>query len=207
MAVTAQPVPPPVEQDPDVPTVPIYRLSVKQYHAMARAGILTEDDPVELLEGWLARKMTKHRPHSICTQLTREALERLPSREWYVSVQDPITTADSEPEPDLAIIRGTARDYPDRQPIPADLLLIIEVADATLSTDRGAKKRPYARAGISVYWIANLMERKFEVYTDPTGPVPEPDYRQRHDYGPEETIPVFLDGAEVGQLAVRELLP
>jgi Uma2 family endonuclease len=198
---------PPVEQDVDVPTEPIYRLSVEQYHAMARAGILGEDDPVELLEGWLVRKMTKRRPHSICLQLTREALERFLSGRWYVSIQDPVVTTDSEPEPDLAVIRGQARDYPDRQPGSGDVPLVVEVADSSLRTDRGTKKRVYARARIPIYWIANLVDSKFEVYTNPTGPGKRPDYRHCQMYGLEDDIPVVLDGIEVGRICVREMLP
>jgi hypothetical protein len=64
MAAIAQPKAPSVTDDGAVPTEPIYRLSVAQYHAMGEHGILTEDDPVELLEGWLVQKMTKYRPHS-----------------------------------------------------------------------------------------------------------------------------------------------
>jgi Uma2 family endonuclease len=194
-------------RDADIPDVPIYRLSVEQYHAMARAGILDEDAPVELLEGWLVRKMTKHRPHSVCTQLTGEALKRLVTQTWYVASQEPVTTTESEPEPDLAVIRGNPRDYPDRQPGPADVPLVVEVAESSLETDRNNKKRIYARAGIPVYWIANLVERKLEVYTDPTGPADLPDYRQLHDYGPADELPVVLDGVEVGRIPVREMLP
>src|SRR5436309_11496519 len=78
MSVTAQPISPPgAADDGAVPTEPIYRLSVAQYYTMADHGILDEDDPVELLEGWLVQKMTKHRPHSRCTGRTRRALERI----------------------------------------------------------------------------------------------------------------------------------
>src|SRR4051794_26401136 len=89
MSVTAQPISPPKPPCDLTPDVPIYRLSVAQYRAMAQHGILDEDDPVELIEGWLVQKMTKHRPHSICTQLTREALEQFLPPGWYVSIQDP----------------------------------------------------------------------------------------------------------------------
>src|SRR3954469_13574231 len=107
MSVTAQPAAPlAAECDSAIPDVPIYRLSVAQYRAMARAGILEEDAPVELLEGWLVQRMTKHRPHVIVTGRVRRALENLIRSGWYVSHQDPITTPDSEPEPDLAVIRG-----------------------------------------------------------------------------------------------------
>jgi Uma2 family endonuclease len=85
--------------------------------------------------------------------------------------------------------------------------LVVEVADASIRDDRGLKKRLYARAGIAVYWIANLVDRQIEVYTDPTGPVDDPDYRQRHVYGPAVAIPVVLDGTAVGSVHVQELLP
>src|SRR5262249_35647718 len=158
MSVTTQRTTTPTIGAADVPDVPIYRLSIEQYHAMAELGILTENDPVELLEGWLVLKMTKHRPHSRCTHRTRRALERLLPAGWYVDSQEPITTIDSEPEPDVAVIRGELDDYPDRQPGSTDVALVIEVADTSLRTDRGAKKRVYAHAGIPVYWIANLVE-------------------------------------------------
>ena len=207
MSVTIQPTPNIAPLDPAVPDVPIYRLTVEQYHAMARAGILREDDPVELLEGWLVQKMTKNPPHVVATGLVRRAVEQLLPSGWYVAVQDPISMADSEPEPDVAVVRGEVRDYLDRHPGPRDVALVVEVADSSLQTDRGAKKRVYARAGIPTYWIANLVEGKFEVYTDPTGPAEAPDYRQHHEYGPADTLPVVLGGAAVGSLPVRELLP
>jgi Uma2 family endonuclease len=174
---------------------------------MARAGILTADDRVELLEGWLVPKMTKYRPHSRCTRRTRLALERLLPPGWYVDTQEPVTTIDSEPEPDIAVIRGDDADYPDRQPGSTDVPLVVEVADSSLRTDRGMKKRLYARAGIPVYWIANLAERKFEVYIDPTGPAARPDYRQHQDYGLEDQIPVVLYGEEIGCIPIRDMLP
>jgi Uma2 family endonuclease len=207
MSVTAQPISPPAPDDAAVPTEPIYRLSVAQYHAMADHGILDEDAPVELLEGWLVQKMTKHRPHSLTTGLVRRALEHLLAVGWYVDSQEPITTVESEPEPDALVVRGDRRDYVDRHPGPEEVALVVEVADTSLRRDRGTKKRIYARAGIPVYWIANLPEHRFEVYTNPTGPAKRPDYGQRQDYGPADEIPVVLDGNEVGRLPVRELLP
>lgn len=207
MSITAPPSPQPAAEEPAIPTEPIYRLSVAQYHAMAKHGILDDDAPVELLEGWLVQKMTKPRPHSRCTHRIRRALERILPAGWYVDTQEPVTTAESEPEPDVAVLRGDNDDYTDRQPGPAETALVIEVADATLRRDRSTKKRIYARAGIPVYWIANLVENCIEVYTDPTGPAARPDYRQRLVYSPEAELPVVLDGQEIRRLAVRELLP
>jgi Uma2 family endonuclease len=207
MSVTAKPTPAAAPRDPAVPDVPIYRLSVEQYHAMAEAGILTEDDPVELVEGWLVQKMTKKRPHSLATSFVRRAFDGVLPRGWYVDSQEPFTTGDSEPEPDVMVVRGALRDYPDGHPGAEQIAVVVEVADTSLRTDRGTKKRAYARAGIPIYWIVNLVERRVEVFTVPSGPAEEPDYRERHDYGPDENVPVLLGGDEVGSLPVAELLP
>jgi Uma2 family endonuclease len=207
MAVTRQTARPSVETCAAVPPDVIWRLSVDQYHAMIHAGILTDDDPVELLEGWLVAKMPKNPPHRAVTRLIRQVLERLVPAEWYVDSQEPITTDDSEPEPDVVVVRGETRHYLDRHPGPHDVGLVIEVADTTLQRDRGFKKRLYARAGIPVYWLVNLSDNQCEVYTEPSGPEPQPDYRQRQDYGTSDVIPVVLAGVEIGRIAVRELLP
>jgi Uma2 family endonuclease len=207
MTVSAELIPTAADMKEDIPDVPIYRLTVAQYHAMARAGILDEDAPVELLEGWLVQKMTKHRPHSRCTHLTRRAFESLLPPGWYVDSQEPITLATSEPEPDVVVIRGDNSDYIDRQPGPQDVVLVIEVAERSLRTDQGRKKRVYACAGIPVYWIVNLKARQIEVYTEPEGSGKRSGYRHCHNYGVEDAIPVVLDGVEVGTLRIAELLP
>jgi Uma2 family endonuclease len=143
--------------------IPIHRLSVAQYEAMGRTGILTPDDRVELLEGWLVEKMTKNPPHRIATREARLALESAVPPSWYVETQEPIVTADSEPEPDVAVIRGRTQDYANRNP-PADQTgLVVEIADATVEKDRVLKGRVYARARIPAYWFINLVERHVEV--------------------------------------------
>ena len=190
-----------------VPTEPVWRFTVEQYHEMIRAGILTEDDPVELLEGWLVPKMPKNPPHGVVTRLAQKALDRILPAGWDVRVQDPITTDTSEPEPDVAVARGDTRDYIEHHPGPKDMALAIEVSETTLNRDRGLKKRIYARARIPVYWIINLMDRQIEVYTVPTGPTKTPDYRRREVYGLGDSVPVVIDGKQVGSLRVRELLP
>jgi Uma2 family endonuclease len=157
-----------LDRPPAVPSDYIWRLSVEQYHAMIRSGILTEDDPVALLDGWLVVKMPQNPRHRAAVRLIQNALERLVPTGWYVDTQAPITTADSEPEPDVVVVRGEVRQYLDRHPGPPDLALVVEVADATLQRERSLKKRLYAAAGIPVYWIANLAEGRFEVYADPT---------------------------------------
>ena len=185
----------------------IWRLSVGQYHEMIRTGILTADDPVELLAGWLVYKIPKNPPHRIATRLAQQALEAVVPAGWYVDTQEPITLNDSEPEPDVMIVRGETRDYRDRHPGPEDVALIVEVADSTLERDRGVKRMVYARAGIPVYWIINVLERVLEVYYDPAGPGEDADYIQRRNYEVSDIVTVMIDGQEVGRVAVRELLP
>lgn len=192
---------------PGKPDDLIWRLSVGQYHEMIRTGILTADDPVELLAGWLVYKMPKNPPHRIATRLAQQALEAVVPAAWYVDAQEPITLNDSEPEPDVMIVRGETRDYRDRHPGPEDAALMVEVADSTLERDRGVKRMVYARAGIPVYWIINVLDRVLEVYCQPSGMTEDADYRQRRDYGPSESVPVMIDGLEVGRVAVRDLFP
>ncbi len=201
------PVSPVLGPGPVVPTETVWRLSVERYHEMIQAGILTEDDPVELLEGWLIEKMPKNPPHILATRFTRTALERLAPAGWFVNTQEPVTTADSEPEPDVSLAKGDPRDYSTRHPGPPETALIVEVSAASLRRDRTTKLRIYARARFPVYWIVNLIDNRVEVYTDPTGPADQPTYRQHRDYGPADDLPLVIDGKEIGRIAVRDILP
>lgn len=120
--------------------------------------------------------MPKNPTHSSATRCTRLALERIISSDYFVDSQEPVTLSDSEPEPDIVVIRNTFEDYTERYPGVDDIALIIEVSDPTLSQDRGSKKRIYAREGIPIYWIVNLVDNQVEIYTNPTGENPNPDY-------------------------------
>jgi Uma2 family endonuclease len=140
----------------------IWRLRVDQYHAIIRTGILTEDDPVELLEGWLVVKMPQNPLHRVAVRLTYKAVEPIVPTNWYIDTQAPITTADSEPEPDIVVVQGDPRQYLDRHPSSQDLALVVEVVAPTLQRDRAIKKRLYAAARIPVYWILNLPKSRCE---------------------------------------------
>jgi len=194
-------------QTPTVPTEPVWRFSVEQYHQMIRLSILTEDDPVELLEGWIIYKMPKNPPHRAATKLTQIALDKIVPQGWYVDTQEPITLEDSEPEPDLVVVQGNTLDYLDRHPGSQDLALVVEIADSSVERDRTVKKRAYARAGIPVYWIVNLVEKQLEVYTEPTNLPEESTYQQRKDYSLSDKVTVAIAGREVGQITVQDLLP
>ena len=192
---------------PDDPAGRLYRLSVDQYHEMARAGVFAEDQRVELLEGLLVRKMTKNPPHVISLKRLVKLLSALLADNWHLATQDPLSLDRSEPEPDLTLIRGSEDDYREHHPGPADCGLIVEVSDSTLRTDRDDKKTIYARNGITEYWIVNLIERQIEVYSQPSGLAEFPDYGSREDYKPGDVVPVNLDRTETGTISVDDVLP
>jgi Uma2 family endonuclease len=188
------------------PGLPLYRFSVAQYHRMIQAGVLREGERVELLEGWLVPKMVRNPQHdSTLTRLYRR-LQRLLPDDWLIRVQCALTVRRSEPEPDVAVVRGPEDRYNTRHPRPRDTGLVIEVADTTLDRDRGFKLRTYARARFDLYWIVNLPESRVEVYTAPRGGR-TPSYRRRQDYAVGDAVPVVLGKQHFGAIPVRELLP
>jgi Uma2 family endonuclease len=174
---------------------------------MIRQGILTENDRLELLDGILVRKMTINPPHRLVTQLLDEVLRRVLPEGWHVQTQSPVTLATSEPEPDGMVVRGGLRDYRDRHPSPSEVALVIEVADATLATDRTFKMALYSQARIAVYWIVNLIDRQIEVYTEPAGAAERPAYLARGDFGPLDEVPFVIAGHDAGRIPVADLLP
>ncbi len=187
--------------------LPRSRFSVKQYHRMIETGILTENDRVELLEGWIV-PMSPHRPpHATSVDYVQALIRPILPRARYVREQKPITTSDSEPEPDIAIVRAPASRYAQRHPGPKDIAAVIEVAESTLYYDRNFKLRLYARARIPVYWIVNLVHSKVEVHAGPLGPRRMPRYRLQQEYRADDSVPLVLVGKEIGRVPVREMLP
>lgn len=194
-------------QPPVIPPYPIFRISVKRYHDMIQKGALTEDDSVELLEGWIVQKMSKNPPHDTAIALADETIRPLLPSEWRIRIQSAITTKDSEPEPDIAIVFGDPRQFVTRHPEPADIGMLVESAESSLDTDRIDKARIYARAKIPVYWVINLIDRQVEVFSDPDSAATPPAYRNTQVFLPGQSIPLVLKGAVVGQIAVQDLLP
>ncbi|HYT95231.1 MAG TPA: Uma2 family endonuclease [Gemmataceae bacterium] len=188
------------------PPPQLYRFTVEQYELMTTAGVFSTFDRTELLEGWIVKKMTQHPPHAVAIEYFQEIVRPLLPDEWRVRDQKPIITGESNPEPDLTIVRGPTSRYATRHPRSADIALVVEVADTTIHEDRSRKGRIYARARIPIYWIVNVTDLQIEVYTHPKGGK-SPAYRERRDYGPKETVPLILAGREVAQIPVQELLP
>ena len=189
------------------PTEPVFGLTVENYHDMIRAGILTADDRVELLEGALICKMAKNPPHVLAAEAVADALRALIGPGHFVAPEAPMTLNDSEPEPDVMVVAGRRRDYGDRHPTAAEVALVVEVADSSLRADRVTKARVYGRAGVAVYWIVNLPDRAVEVFANLRDGLSGTVYDPPVTYGPADRVPVVLAGQHVGDIAVADLLP
>jgi len=189
-----------------IPTRRLHRISVAQYHRMIQAGVLTEDHNVELLDGFLVAKMPHNPPHDGTITCIHRRLDRVLGDEWIVRVQCAITTKDSEPEPDLVVAKGPLEQYFQRHPSPVDIALAIEVANSTLEDDRYLKGRLYARARIPIYWIANLVDYRIEMYADPRGGK-FPVYQQEAVFERSQAVPLVLQGKEIAKIPVKDLLP
>jgi Uma2 family endonuclease len=190
-----------------LPPLPVHRFTVDEYHEMLQHGVLTEDDCVELLDGWIVPKVPHNPPHDSTIQVIEDTLRKHLPVGWRLRVQMAITTDDSEPEPDVAIVRGHVRSYAHQHPRPADIGTLVEVAESSLLQDRSVKGPLYARARITCYWIVNLIDESVEVYSDPTGPTSAPYFRRQQTYQRGELVPLELDGTQVASIRVDDLLP
>lgn len=187
--------------------LPVRTFSVSEYHRMIRDGYFGADERFELLEGLIVEKISRDPVHDAALEIVMEVLRnRLPDG-WRVRPQCAITTGDSQPEPDLAVVRGAPRERLGHHPGPVELALVVEISNTSLAEDRDWKGRIYARAGIASYWVINLIDGRIEAYSDPSGADSAPAYRRRTDLGPEAQIPFVVDGVERGPIAVRDLLP
>ena len=145
-----------------------YRFTVDDFARMGEAGIFTEDDRVELIEGEILEMTPVGALHAgVVSRLTELLVTRLAGKA-YVSVQNPIRLANhTEPQPDLVVARRRESFYTDRHPEPDDLFLVIEVADSSLRYDKQEKAPRYGRAGIPETWLVNLEAGEITVYTEP----------------------------------------
>ena len=183
------------------------RFTVAEYHKLIEIGVLTENDNLELLDGYLVEKMPHNPIHDGTLQkVNRRLLPLLPAG-WEARVQMAVTLSKSEPEPDLAVVRESPDGYTTHHPTAADIGLLVEVSNTTLDSDRDDKIPLYARDGIAVYWIVNLIDRQVEVHEQPSGAASSPTYGTRHTYKPGDAIPLALGGENVGSIPVNDLLP
>lgn len=150
--------------------VPRHRLTVNEYHRLGEAGVLAEADRVELLEGQLVDMSPIGPRHALAVDALNEMLVTAVAGRAAVRVQNPIELDDrSESNPDIALVRRPWQGHPAAHPRPIDIFLLVEVADTSLETDRGAKLELYARAGIREFWIVDLTTDGALVYRNPGG--------------------------------------
>jgi Uma2 family endonuclease len=175
-----------------------------EYERLAETGVLDEDARVELLDGRLIVSEPQGSRHATAVLMAREALERAFGRGFHVRDQLPVALDDwSEPEPDLCVVRGRAKDYRDAH--PTSPVLVVEIANESLARDRLRKGPAYARAGIRDYWIVNLVRGVVEVCREP---VRESSSRWRY-----RQVRLLERGASIKPLAaprrirVADLLP
>jgi Uma2 family endonuclease len=149
------------------PATPRRLLTVDEYHRMGEAGILTEDDRVELIEGELVAMAPIGSEHIAATNSLNRLLVLAVGDRGIVSVGNPVRLNQrSEPQPDFAVLKPRS-DYRTMLPRPEDTMLAVEVANTSLDYDRNVKLALYARSGIPEIWIVNLAAAEVEVYTSP----------------------------------------
>jgi Uma2 family endonuclease len=186
---------------PSQPSEPT-RLTVDRYLGLVEAGVLSEDDRVELLEGVIVAMTPSNPPHDTGVTRATHALIRAVAERAVVRTQcSLIVGRHSMPEPDVAVVPGSVDDYEARH--PEEALLVVEVSDSSLQQDRLTKSAIYAAAGVPEYWIVNLREATLEVRRDPDPP--RAHYRDvRTLRGGERVELATLPGVVV---AIADLLP
>jgi Uma2 family endonuclease len=154
----------------------VKRFTIDEYHQLIELGFLAEGgtlrdgkrDRLELIRGELIEMTSKGTPHTFCTSRLCRQLDRLLGDRAAIRGQEPIILLpNSEPEPDVVIARGNETDYLGHHPYPENILLVVEVADSTLSYDQTVKLSLYAEAAIAHYWIADLRAQQVERYNQP----------------------------------------
>ena len=145
-------------------------ITVDEYERMGEASIFRPDDRLELLEGEIFEMSPIGSHHAACVDLLARLLRVRVEDFAIVRVQNPIRLDDfSEPQPDVALLKLRDDFYRHAHPTPADVLLVIEVADSTVESDRGYKIPLYAKAGIKEAWLVNLPAERIEIYAEPAG--------------------------------------
>ncbi len=192
MATSIHPQSPPTAQP-----IGIHRVTVDDYDRRP------EDSRVELIDGEVVAKMPKNSAHVYAVRATVKVLNRCLPVGWFAGKEDPVRIPDfDEPEPDVSVIRGEMEDYYDRIAEPADVALVVEASETTLGQDRGKKWTTYAKGGIPVYWIINLLDHQIEVYSQP-GPN---GYASSETFGVADTVPLVIAGVEIARIPVADLL-
>jgi Uma2 family endonuclease len=160
-------------------------LTVEEFDALAETEGWDEDTRVELLDGEVVWMSPINDPHAACVKRLNQLFNRRYAEQVLVSVQDPIRIERyDEPQPDVALLKPRLDFYASATPTPANILLLVEVADTTLRTDLGRKARIYASGGVSEYWVVDLNNRVLYVHRSPSGA----SYTERQVFAPRERV-------------------
>jgi Uma2 family endonuclease len=183
---------------------PLYRMTVEKYESLIASGFFGKQDDVHLINGYLVNRMAESPLHGAVCEVVRLAIEAILLAAWHIRTEKGlrIPSQISVPRPDLVIVRGAPRDYLARYPEPADTALVVEVSYTSVDQDR-AMADIYAAGGIPVYWLVNVDDGQVEAYSDP-GP---DGYRTHEVLAPGHVLHVVVDGVEIGEIAVADILP
>jgi Uma2 family endonuclease len=185
----------------DTLTVVRKRFTRDEFAQIAAAGVLGEDDRVELIEGEIVEMSPLGSQHAACVDRLNHRLQSLVQNRAIVRVQNPIRLDEySQPQPDIALVQPRDDFYAGGHPEPEDVLVLIEVSESSLTYDRDVNLPLYARAGIVEVWLVALLPQVIEVYRAPG----ESSYDEKRTYRRGQTIaPMHLSDAE---LAVERIL-
>lgn len=189
----------------------VHSFTVDDFHRLSASGVFGPEERVELIAGQIYDMTPIGALHATSVQKTLAALWKLPletaTGTWHIRVQQPLTLKQSEPQPDLAIVRGQPDDYATRHPGAGDVGLVIEVADASLALDRGKKLAMYAAERILQYWIVDLVSRRIDCYRTPSGPRAEgtPSFGEQRIAAATDELSLVLDGVPCGPVRVADL--
>jgi Uma2 family endonuclease len=183
------------------------RWTLEEYYRIAEMGLF-RDQRVELVDGEILQMPPQKNFHVIGIDLVRQALQAAFGPGHWVRIQAPLhLQPNSAPEPDLAVVPGSSRDYAAKDH-PTSALLIVEVSDTTLIYDRGRKASLYARAGVADYWILNLVDNRLEVRRRP---VADPSLKTGYRYADVSVLTMAEQAtplaAPQSKIAVGDLLP
>jgi Uma2 family endonuclease len=179
----------------------VYRIDIDEFERIA--GLL-KAERVELIDGFIVQRDAIDPPHVLASKKLRRKLDPVLPDGWFTREDKPVQVHRMfEPLPDLSVVRGDPDTYEKHHSAPADVAMVVEISDSTIANDRGEKQVNYSRGGIAVYWIVNLIDRQVEVYTKPNFD----GYASCIVFKPGQFVPVLIDGVEVGQIAVAEILP
>lgn len=175
-----------------------YKWSINEWHELVESGLLA-DKPVELLEGEIVEMSPEREEHTYTNddvaELLREKLKGLAK----IRESHPITLDNSEPEPDIAIVKLPKTIYTKHHPYPEDIYWLIEISNKALKIDLENKSRIYARNGIPEYWIIDLINKKLIVHTQPSNS----SYSQIQEFATGTVSPQAFPNIEI---ALDELL-